>query len=190
VGDAELMTVGRFAWLTGLSIHALRHYDDVSLLIPAHTDPRTGYRRYGHDQIRLAHLIRELRWIDLPIEEIRQVLAEAGQAGSVLAGHRQRLLRTRGLLTDQIDNIDRVLPGRVRPALRGDPPHRRHGSRYALCGLTNCLSNVPIRSRRCHRSAAILLDWRAFRFVHAEFRNSGFAARRSPRHPACRRWLW
>ena len=83
------MTIGRFARLTGLSIHALRHYDDVSLLVPAHTDPQTGYRHYGHDQIRQAHLIRELRWIDLPIEEIRQVLAEAGQAGSVLAGHRR-----------------------------------------------------------------------------------------------------
>lgn len=109
MGDAELMTIGRFARLTGLSIHALRHYDDVSLLIPAHTDPQTGYRRYGRDQMRLAHLIRELRWIDLPIEEIRQVLAEAGQAGPVLAGHRQRLLRTRGLLTAQIDNVDRLL---------------------------------------------------------------------------------
>jgi DNA-binding transcriptional MerR regulator len=47
VGGAELLTIGRFARLTGLSIHALRHYDDVSLLIPAHTDPQTGYRHYG-----------------------------------------------------------------------------------------------------------------------------------------------
>ncbi|WP_132117442.1 MerR family DNA-binding transcriptional regulator [Actinocrispum wychmicini] len=37
-----MLTIGRFARLTGLSIHALRHYDDVSLLIPAHTDPRTA----------------------------------------------------------------------------------------------------------------------------------------------------
>lgn len=61
----------RHTALPGLSIHALRHYDDVSLLIPAHTDPQTGYLRYRRDQIPLAHLIRELRWIDLPIEEIR-----------------------------------------------------------------------------------------------------------------------
>src|SRR6201999_191316 len=60
-------------------------------------------------QIRLAHLIRELRWIDLPIEEIRQVLADADPAGSVLAGPRQRLLRRRGLPTAQIDNVDRLL---------------------------------------------------------------------------------
>lgn len=53
--DTDLLTIGRFARLTGLSIHALRNYDDVSLLIPAHTDPQTGYRRYGRDQIRLAH---------------------------------------------------------------------------------------------------------------------------------------
>jgi DNA-binding transcriptional MerR regulator len=57
-------------------------------LIPAHTDPQTGYRRYGRDQMRLAHLTRELRWIDLPNEEIRQVLAEAGQHARFLRQRR------------------------------------------------------------------------------------------------------
>lgn len=103
------MTIGRFARLTGLSIHALRHYDDVGLLTPAHTDPQTGYRRYGRDQIQVAHLIRELRWIDLPIDEIRQILANAGRGGPVLAGHRQRLHRQRGVLTTQINSVDRLL---------------------------------------------------------------------------------
>jgi len=34
VGDDELMTIGRFAQLSGLSIGTLRHYDDVRLLPP------------------------------------------------------------------------------------------------------------------------------------------------------------
>jgi DNA-binding transcriptional MerR regulator len=36
--DDELLTIGRFAHLTGLSQHALRHYDDVGLLVPAVVD--------------------------------------------------------------------------------------------------------------------------------------------------------
>lgn len=106
--DAELMTIGRFARLTGLSIHALRHYDDVDLLTPAHTDPQTGYRRYVRDQIRLARLIRRLRWVDLPIEEIRLVLAGGDRAAAVLAEHRRRLDRGRALLAARIEDVDHL----------------------------------------------------------------------------------
>lgn len=41
------MTIGRFAHLSGLTVHALRHYDDVGLLTPDVVDPASGYRRYG-----------------------------------------------------------------------------------------------------------------------------------------------
>lgn len=46
------MTIGRFAQLSGLSIHALRHYDDVGLLEPAVVDAATGYRRYRAGRFR------------------------------------------------------------------------------------------------------------------------------------------
>ncbi|HEX5402254.1 MAG TPA: MerR family transcriptional regulator [Pseudonocardiaceae bacterium] len=58
----------------------MRHYDDVGLLVPADVDPSPGYRRYGRDQVRLARLIRSLRWIDLPIEEIPADRAADGRA--------------------------------------------------------------------------------------------------------------
>jgi predicted enzyme related to lactoylglutathione lyase len=64
--DDELMTIGRFAQLSGLSIGTLRHYDEVGLLAPAETDPASGYRRYRRDQLRRTWLIRSLRWLDLP----------------------------------------------------------------------------------------------------------------------------
>jgi DNA-binding transcriptional MerR regulator len=104
----ELMAIGRFAHLSGLSIHALRHYDDVGLLAPAEIDPATGYRRYRRDQIGLARLIGELRWIDLPIEKIKQVIADTSRAGDVLADHRRRLQRQRDLLTAQIGDVERL----------------------------------------------------------------------------------
>jgi DNA-binding transcriptional MerR regulator len=68
----ELLTIGRFASLTGLSAHALRHYDDVALLNPAVVDEQSRYRRYRRDQAGQARLISALRWMDLPIEEIRR----------------------------------------------------------------------------------------------------------------------
>jgi len=54
VADDELLSIGRFAQKTGLSVHTPRHYDEVGLLPPAETDPLTGYRRYRREQIRAA----------------------------------------------------------------------------------------------------------------------------------------
>ncbi|WP_408612376.1 MerR family DNA-binding transcriptional regulator [Glycomyces niveus] len=44
---------------------ALRHYDEVGLLLPAPVDPGTGYRRYRLDQAPQATLIRHLRSVDV-----------------------------------------------------------------------------------------------------------------------------
>ena len=33
-----MLTIGRFADATGLTVRALRHYDEIGLLVPAHVD--------------------------------------------------------------------------------------------------------------------------------------------------------
>jgi DNA-binding transcriptional MerR regulator len=121
VDDDELMTIGRFARLTGLSVSTLRHYDEVGLLPPASVDPMSGYRRYRRDQAGRARQIAMLRWDDLPIEEIRQVIDDpAGNvAHDVLARHRCRLERQRDLLTARIRDADRFIQeGITMPALQ------------------------------------------------------------------------
>ena len=104
------MTIGRFAHLSGVSAHTLRHYDDVGLLRPAAVDP-SGYRKYQARQIRQARLIRALRWIDLPIEGIMRVLGapEDEAARDVLGRHRNRLERQRSLTDAQVRDLDRFL---------------------------------------------------------------------------------
>lgn len=74
----ELLSIGRFARLSGLSIGALRHYDEIDLLRPAHVDADTGYRSYGRDQLPRAHAIQRLRALDLSLEDIRDALGEDG----------------------------------------------------------------------------------------------------------------
>jgi DNA-binding transcriptional MerR regulator len=70
-----LIPIGRFARLSGLSIGALRHYDELDLLRPAEVDRFTGYRRYRTEQLEVARTIGRLRDLEVPIEEIRAVLA-------------------------------------------------------------------------------------------------------------------
>lgn len=91
--DPDLIPIGRFARLAGLSIGALRHYDELDLLRPADVDRFTGYRRYRREQIEIALTIRRLRDLELPIEEIRAVLAadDPAEQRRLLARHRTRL---------------------------------------------------------------------------------------------------
>ena len=70
----ELVTIGTFSLLTGLSIPTLRHYDELGLLRPASVDPRTGYRRYGYAQVGIGRRVRLLREAELSTEELATIL--------------------------------------------------------------------------------------------------------------------
>ena len=90
--DDELLPIGRFARLAGLSIGALRHYDTLGLLTPARVDPETGYRSYRRTQLDTARLVRRLRDLELPLPEIRRDLAaDAPTRRELLATHRVRM---------------------------------------------------------------------------------------------------
>ncbi|WP_031049308.1 MerR family transcriptional regulator [Streptomyces sp. NRRL F-5650] len=68
-----LLTIGAFAKASRLSPKALRLYDELGLLPPAHVDPVTGYRRYAPDQVERARLVAWLRRLGMPLVRIRHV---------------------------------------------------------------------------------------------------------------------
>jgi hypothetical protein len=61
VSDDNRLSIGGFTLVSGLSITALRHYDEVGVLKPAFVDPITGYRRYRFEQTYQGRLISILR---------------------------------------------------------------------------------------------------------------------------------
>lgn len=74
-GGAEpLLTIGRFAARSGLSLKALRLYDELGLLRPHRVDGSSGYRYYSADQVDQARLIGLLRQVDMPLAEIGGLL--------------------------------------------------------------------------------------------------------------------
>lgn len=91
--DRDLIPIGRFARLAGLSVGALRHYDELDLLRPADVDRFTGYRRYRPEQLEVARAIARLRDLEIPLEEIRGVLGSDDPAAQrrQVAGHAERV---------------------------------------------------------------------------------------------------
>lgn len=102
----ELLTIGSFSLLTGLSITTLRYYDDIGLLRPADVDPRTGYRRYGIGQADRAHRIRMLRSVEMPPEDMALVLdGDDAVASSILARHRDALAARGAQLAELVGRV-------------------------------------------------------------------------------------
>jgi DNA-binding transcriptional MerR regulator len=92
VDAVNLMPIGRFSRQTGLSVKALRHYDELGLLRPAAVDPGTGYRLYATGQVERAEAIRLLRRLEVPLDDIATLLASGDPATvrSVLLDHQRR----------------------------------------------------------------------------------------------------
>jgi DNA-binding transcriptional MerR regulator len=99
---AERIPIGRFSRLTGLTVKALRHYDAVGLLRPAGIDTVSRHRWYAPEQVERGRVVRRLRMLELPLEEIRGVLsAPDGGRGRLLAYRRDveaRLVRDQRIL--------------------------------------------------------------------------------------------
>ena len=91
--DDDLLSIGRFARLTGLSVGALRHYDELGVLRPASVDRDTSYRRYRRDQIGAARTVARLRDLEMSLDEIREVLAtdDDAERRALLEAHRRRV---------------------------------------------------------------------------------------------------
>lgn len=70
-----MLSIGEFARLSRLSPKALRLYDELGLLRPAHVDPDTGYRWYAEPQLERARLVTALRRVRVPLAGIRDILA-------------------------------------------------------------------------------------------------------------------
>jgi DNA-binding transcriptional MerR regulator len=112
--DDDLLSIGRFARLAGLSVGALRHYDELDLLRPADTDRFTGYRRYRRAQLETARTIARLRDLELPLDEIREVLAmdDPAEQRRRLAVHRARIVARSDRLTRLLHVVGRMTDGK------------------------------------------------------------------------------
>jgi DNA-binding transcriptional MerR regulator len=110
----SLMPIGRFARLTGLSIKALRHYDELGLLPPAAVEAETGYRSYSTEQVERAETIRLLRQLELPLDDISALLAteDPVRVRSLLLDHQRRTSMRTAELKWVLQRLQPLLDGK------------------------------------------------------------------------------
>jgi DNA-binding transcriptional MerR regulator len=112
LGTDQLLSIGSFARLSGLTVKALRHYGDIGLLRPARVDAASGYRYYALAQARDAEAIRRLRSLEVPLDEVAGLLrADDATMRERLAVHRARV-EGRAVETQRVlAELDRLIDG-------------------------------------------------------------------------------
>ena len=88
-------SIGEMARASGMTVRALRHYDEIGLL-SAGERTASGHRRYTERDVRRLYRVRALRALGLSLEEIAGVLADS--AGDLAA--------MRDLLTAQLRGLE------------------------------------------------------------------------------------
>lgn len=109
-----MLNIGEFAGMTGLTIKALRHYDEKGVLVPADVDAQSGYRRYGEDQVRTGVVVRALRDAGVPLADITAALAD-GEVEAAVDAHRARVLQDRDSDDRAVEHAHQVLAALASP---------------------------------------------------------------------------
>jgi DNA-binding transcriptional MerR regulator len=126
---ATRLSIGQFSQMSYLSVRTLRRYHAAGLLEPAQVDPATGYRYYQADQLPAAQLIRRLRSVQMPLEEVRDALAAPDPAtrDALISAHLRRMERSLEQTRNAVQSLRQLLErprDRVEVRFETAPPLR------------------------------------------------------------------
>jgi DNA-binding transcriptional MerR regulator len=69
-----MLRIGEFSQLSSISIHMLRNYDKIGLLVPKSVDEISGYRYYEKEQLVQGNQIIALKSMGFGLEEIKEIM--------------------------------------------------------------------------------------------------------------------
>lgn len=102
-------TVNTLSHIAGVSKRTLRYYDEIGLLSPKRKSSN-GYRIYGEQEIETLQQILFYRNLDMPLEDIKQILNDVHfDSEAALLEHRQRLAAKKVQLDQLLTTIDKTL---------------------------------------------------------------------------------
>lgn len=101
------MQIGEAAALTGLDVSTIRFYEEQGVLPPP-ARSASGYRDYQESEVELMRFVRRLRILELPLDDITEIVAlrTAGQAPCAVV--RDALAREAAAIEDRISQLRKL----------------------------------------------------------------------------------
>jgi DNA-binding transcriptional MerR regulator len=101
-------TVGDLAKLTGVTVRALHHYDEIGLVCPSQRTA-AGYRLYDDADVHRLQQVMLFRELGLPLDEIAAAIDQATTRDELLREHRDVLLAKRARIDAMLASLDTTL---------------------------------------------------------------------------------
>ena len=102
------LTIQEAAKKTGLTVHTLRYYERIGLLMPVGR-AENGHRRYSQQDINLIRNLNRWRQTGMPLVDLQRYV-KLIQEGDSTAGERRALLEAhRQVVVDQIEELQATL---------------------------------------------------------------------------------
>jgi DNA-binding transcriptional MerR regulator len=102
------LTIQEAAEKTGLTVHTLRYYERIGLLMPIGR-AANGHRRYSQQDLNLIRTLNRWRQTKMPLVTV-QYYVKLVQEGDSTAGERRALLEAhRKTVVDQIEELQATL---------------------------------------------------------------------------------
>jgi DNA-binding transcriptional MerR regulator len=106
------LTIQEAAEKTGLTVHTLRYYERIGLLMPIGR-AANGHRRYSQQDINLIRTLNLWRQTGMSLDDIQEYVklvqegdSTAGKRRALLEAHRQSVLSQMEELQDTLNLID------------------------------------------------------------------------------------
>jgi DNA-binding transcriptional MerR regulator len=104
-----MFTISQLARTAGVSRRTLHYYDEIDLLKPTRVGAN-GYRYYGEAELLRLQQILLYRELDLPLDQIREILGQVDfDLSRALEAHREQLTRRIERLERLIRTVDDTL---------------------------------------------------------------------------------
>jgi DNA-binding transcriptional MerR regulator len=101
-------TVGELSRLTGVTVRALHHYDEIGLVRPSQRTA-AGYRLYDERDVLRLQQVLVFREIGVPLDEIGPAIDRATDRAALLRAHRGELARRRTRIDAMLAAVDAAL---------------------------------------------------------------------------------
>jgi len=101
-------TVGELSRLTGVTVRALHHYDEIGLVRPSQRTA-AGYRLYDERDVLRLQQVLVFRELGVPLDEIGAAIDEATDRAALLRKHRGELARKRTQIDAMLAAVDAAL---------------------------------------------------------------------------------
>ena len=106
----KTFSIQQVADRTGLSIHTLRYYEQIGLLVSIYRLPN-GHRRYSEANIRWIAFIKCLRAAGMPLVEIQRFtqIMEDGEEDAMVRNKRTLLETHHHNLSQHLQDVQQIL---------------------------------------------------------------------------------